>query len=111
MHVWMMLYLGEAGVASPANSLKWENDQSLETVLELHFRDRSADIKSVTKDKLRGDDFAKHFTLRDMTIMCGFEIFWTDNLFDHLNVEDGFPPKVHIFHHATVLKELRDGYV
>ncbi|KAK4200987.1 hypothetical protein QBC40DRAFT_325312 [Triangularia verruculosa] len=62
-------------------------------------------------DDRRG--FSNSFTLANMAILTSFNILWTDDLMQHLYMEDfassgntHFVPTVYVFHHVSILWEL-----
>lgn len=76
--------------------LPWDNERSdLKSFLANYFEKSSTDSGSIKF----GDDF----TALNLRRIAGIEIYWTNNLADHLRMIDN-DTKLCIFHHATFLK-------
>ncbi|KIW10305.1 hypothetical protein PV08_11267 [Exophiala spinifera] len=74
--------------------LSWEHG-SLQDSLEMHF----------TSEVLLGHDVTleKEFNVSTFCRITGFSIDWTDNLIDHLHLDED-NQRLAIFHHASFLK-------
>ncbi|KAJ4422292.1 hypothetical protein N0V82_003047 [Gnomoniopsis sp. IMI 355080] len=53
-----------------------------------------------------GVKLQKEFTARNLCRIAGMNVFWTDNLIDHLRLTED-DTRIHIFHHASLLEYQR----
>lgn len=79
------------------NVLPW-NEGSLKELLEVHFN------QPVTLD--HDVKLEKAFNAHSFRRITGFEVDWTDNLADHLRLDED-NRRLAIFHHASFLKSQR----
>ena len=118
-----MVSIGKAGLPpSPGTYeqpfIPWGTDETIGQVVNQGFP-KKITPKFIKKERLpftvpgatvRENKFPRHFNLRDMARLSGFKIEFTNDLFNHLFVEDNnekkFQTKVYIFHNATLLEEL-----
>jgi hypothetical protein len=125
----MMISGGKAGIPGEPGNLEqpyvpWADDETLYDLLQKGFpteitpefvKDGARFPFTVAEAEIRENYFPHHFNLRDMTRLSGFKVVWTDNLFDHLFVEEDdekeFRTKVYIFHNISLLQELEARYV
>ncbi|KAK6829368.1 exonuclease family protein [Apiospora arundinis] len=104
LRVWLMMGVGDAaGIQAAGEPLYPCPDRS--------FVDNIIDQPQYSPVQVdRGESFPGYFTLRDMEYMGNFEVRFTDDLLNHLQMrrfrDSSFRPSVYIFQHAAVLEWL-----
>lgn len=99
----LMAEVGERKLTfPPVNHLVWSGPQTLRQAVEKHFR---------PEKKLQSESpkLGMEFTVRNLAVMGGMKVRWTNNIVDHLLLSDD-DQTVFIFHHVGFLRFLR-GYV
>jgi hypothetical protein len=94
LRVWLMMPIGGfRRVCGPERVLEW-SDGSVRAFLIQQFPKQHDLKESVALEKV--------FHARNLKRLGGIRIIWTNNLADHLRLQDD-DTKVSIFHHATFL--------
>ncbi|KUJ21226.1 uncharacterized protein LY89DRAFT_770466 [Mollisia scopiformis] len=96
------------GGARRGATVSWENNDTLSQMAEKEFAARlqtSSAARTKCPSCNRVTKFPRSFNARQLTRIAGFEIIWTNNLLDHLLLEDDDGTlKVYIFHQAKILE-------
>jgi len=118
-----MVSIGKAGLPPSPGTYEqpyifWERNDTIGDIVYEGFP-KKITPKFIEKERLqftiseatvRENKFPRHFNLRDMARLSGFKIEFTNDLFNHLYVEENnekkYRTKVYIFHNATMLEEL-----
>jgi len=99
----LMAEVGKRKFTLPnANHLTWSGPQTLRQVVEKHFR---------PERELQSDSpkLGMEFTARNLAVIGGIKVKWTDNIVLHLRLSDD-DQTVFVFHHVGFLRFLQ-GYV
>lgn len=96
------------GGARRGAAVIWEEGDNLRQMVEkeviTRFQNSSAARNSCPTCS-RITTFPRNFNARQLARIAGFRIIWTNNLLDHLLLQDDDESvKVHIFHQVTVLE-------
>ena len=102
--VWLMLNVGAPQLTfHPGRSnLSWHDSESLQSFVEANFH-----YFQPRKDGLQ---WTKSMNTVDLHQIGGFEIVWTDNLADHLLLNDDLEI-ISIYHHVSVLQAHKNASV
>ena len=97
--IWLTLYIGTLpNSLSPGTSVTWNDGPLSSTVHSLWSQRRLSDSIKLPKS----------FNVANIEKIAGLTILWTNNLVDHLRLEDD-DTKVWIYHQLSFL-ELHQGY-
>ncbi|KAK1753217.1 hypothetical protein QBC47DRAFT_54078 [Echria macrotheca] len=95
-----LLLMAQVGVHkfgfSRTTPLSWSGEQTLRQAVEQHFQPQ----QGLQPDHPRMN---KLFTAKNLSLIAGIKIKWTNNIVDHLLLSDD-DQSVAIFHHAEFLK-------
>lgn len=107
VRLWLMVNVG--GPSSdpcvmhtlPQSNLQWSDDLSLEEVLKRRFLQGST-------QETRKMRFSKFLNVTSLQRIGGFRIYWTENILDHLRLEEE-SRVLFIFQHVSVLHRLTES--
>ncbi|KAH7109810.1 hypothetical protein EDB81DRAFT_833104 [Dactylonectria macrodidyma] len=79
-------------------SIPWPDNQSLMDILDRHICQPSTSHISAL------DTFSSRLNVTDMKNIANFNVYWTDNLSDHLTTRGS---SIYLFYHVSVLKRIK----
>lgn len=100
MRLWLMINIRSTTMSETVSletPLPWPTDVSISDLVQSHFKpDPSI---HVNKGK-----FSKYPTAKNLELIGGFHITWTDNLIDHLLLKD---QTLFLFYNVSILRRMR----
>ena len=102
--LWLMINIRNSTSNMSRSSLIWPESSSLAEVIRSRF---GTVPPSRPMSKLT---FSRLFNACNLERIGGFRILWTDNLLDHLSLDDdGMNKAVYVYYHVTILQSLRQS--
>lgn len=100
--LWLMINIRSSTSIVSRSSLIWPESSSLAEVIRARFG-TIPPFRPTSKLT-----FSRLFNVCNLERIGGFRILWTDNLLDHLALDDdGMNKAVYVYYHVTVLQHLR----
>jgi hypothetical protein len=102
--LWLMINIRSSTSNVSRSSLIWPESSSLAEVIRSRF---GVIPPSHPMSKLT---FSRLFNAYNLERIGGFRILWTDNLLDHLALDDdGMSKAVYVYYHVAILRNLKQS--
>lgn len=101
MRLWLMINIRSTSVSETVSletPLLWPSDVSISDIVQDYF-------KPAPNIQVNRGKFSKFPTAKNLELIGGFQITWTDNLIDHLLLKD---QTLFLFYNVSILRRMRN---
>lgn len=101
MRLWLMINIRSTRISETVSletPLLWPSDVSISDIVQDYF-------KPAPNIQVNRGTFSKFPTAKNLELIGGFQITWTDNLIDHLLLKD---QTLFLFYNVSILRRMRN---